>query len=131
MPSGSTMIPPWSSPIPTSSSARIMPLEVTPRRVASPSSLPSGMIAPGLATATVWPVATFGAPHTMVRAAPEPSSTLQTVSRSASGWRSLSSTRPTTNAPGSPTPVRCSRSSLSPAMVRASATSAAGSPGSQ
>jgi hypothetical protein len=79
------MIPLWSSPMPTSSSARIMPLERTPRSVASPSSLPSGMTAPGRATATVWPAATLGAPQTIVRGAPEPSSTSQTVSRSASG----------------------------------------------
>ena len=60
------MIPSWSSPIPTSSSARIIPLERTPRSLASPSSVPSGMIAPGSATATVWPAATLGAPQTIV-----------------------------------------------------------------
>ena len=47
------MIPSWSSPMPTSSSARIIPLEATPRSLASPSVLPSGMTAPGRATATV------------------------------------------------------------------------------
>ena len=64
------MIPSWSSPIPTSSSARIIPLERTPRSLASPSSVPSGMTAPGSATATVWPAATLGAPQTIVCGSP-------------------------------------------------------------
>ena len=125
------MIPSWSSPIPSSSSARIMPLDLTPRSFASPSSVPSGMIAPGSATATVWPAATFGAPHTIVWGAALPTSTRQTLSRSASGCLSDSSTLPTTNSEGSPTPTRCRRSTLSPAIVRASAISWALRPGSQ
>ena len=65
-PSGSsTMIPSCSVPIASSSSARIIPLDSTPRSLALPSFDPSGMTAPGLATATVWPAATFGAPHTI------------------------------------------------------------------
>ena len=60
------MIPSWSSPIPTSSSARIIPLDFTPRSFASPSFVPSGITAPGRATATVWPAATLGAPQTIV-----------------------------------------------------------------
>jgi hypothetical protein len=127
----STMMPAWSSPMPTSSSARIIPLDRTPRSFASPSFVPSGMTAPGSATATVWPAATLGAPQTIVRDSPLPSSTTQTVSRSASGCFSASSTRPTTNAAGSPTPVRCRRSSLTPAIVRESAISSALVPGSQ
>ena len=43
---------------------------------------------PGSATATFWPAATFGAPHTIVRSAPSPTSTRQTESRSAFGCRS-------------------------------------------
>ena len=125
------MIPLWSSPMPTSSSARIMPLEATPRSSASPRVLPSGINAPGKATATVCPAATFGAPQTIVWGSPRPTSTTQTLSRSAFGWRSDSSTRPVRNAAGSPTPVRWSRSSLSPAIVSASAISSAGMPGSQ
>ena len=67
------MMPSWSSPIPTSSSARIIPLEATPRSFASPSVLPSGITAPGSATATVCPAATFGrAAHDRLRlAAPD------------------------------------------------------------
>ena len=70
------MMPSWSSPIPTSSSARIIPLDFTPRSFASPSVAPSGITAPGSATATVWPAATFGAPHTIVWGSPRPTSTL-------------------------------------------------------
>ena len=60
------MIPWWSSPIPTSSSARIIPWDSTPRSFALPSVEPSGITAPGRATATTWPAATLGAPHTIV-----------------------------------------------------------------
>ena len=52
--------------MPTSSSARIIPLDLTPRSFASPSVEPSGITAPGSATATVWPAATLGAPQTIV-----------------------------------------------------------------
>ena len=52
----------------------------TRRRAAwpRPASVPSGIIAPGSATATVWPAATLGAPQTIVRGSPEPSSTAHT-----------------------------------------------------
>ncbi len=51
-----------------------------PRSLASPSFWPPGMIAPGSATATVWPAATLGAPQTIVRGSPPlPSSTVQTL----------------------------------------------------
>ena len=63
-----TMIPSWSSPIPTSSSARIIPCDSTPRSFALPSVEPSGITAPGSATATLCPAATFGAPQTIVLA---------------------------------------------------------------
>ena len=117
--------------MPTSSSARIIPLERTPRSFASPSFDPSGMIAPGSATATVCPASTFGAPHTIVCGSLRPTSTSHTLRRSASGCRSADRTLPITNSAGSPTPVRWSRSSLSPAIVRASAISSALVPGSQ
>ena len=57
-----------SPPVPISSSfsARIIPSETTPRSFARLSFVPSGMTAPGVATATVWPAATFGAPQTIV-----------------------------------------------------------------
>src|SRR5215212_8144266 len=85
------------------------------------------MIAPGLATATIWPAATFGAPQTIVDVEP-PTSTSQTVSRSASGCLSADKTRPTTNSDTSPTPPRWSASTFVPVIVRRSARSAADRP---
>ena len=64
------MIPACSVPIATSSSARIIPWDSMPRSFALPSLVPSGITAPGLATATVWPAATLGAPHTIRWGAP-------------------------------------------------------------
>ncbi len=128
---GSTIVSAWSPLIPTSSSARIIPLDLTPRSFASPSSVPSGMIAPGRATATVWPAATLGAPHTIWRSVPEPSSTMQTVSRSASGCRSADRTLPTTNAEVSPTPTCSILSGWRPAEASRSPSSSAERAGSQ
>ena len=42
------------------------------------SFVPSGMTAPGRATATVWPAATFGAPQTICAGSSSPTSTVQT-----------------------------------------------------
>ena len=58
----------------SSSSARIIPLDSTPRSLAFFSLVPSGMTEPGRATATVWPAATFGAPQTIVAARRSPRS---------------------------------------------------------
>ncbi len=73
-----------------------MPLDSTPRSFALPSLVPSGITAPGLATATVCPAATLGAPQTICDGVEPPMSTMQTLRRSASGWRLRSSTLPTT-----------------------------------
>ncbi len=78
------MIPQCSPPMPTSSSARIIPLDGWPRSFAAFRRVPSGITAPGVATATVWPAATFDAPQTICDG-PVPVSTWQTDSRSASG----------------------------------------------
>ena len=43
----STMIPAWSAPMASSSSARIIPADSTPRSLALPSFVPSGITAPG------------------------------------------------------------------------------------
>ncbi len=96
--SSSTMIPALRSPWGSSSSseaARIIPSETIPRSLAFPSFVPPGITAPGRATATVCPAATFGAPHTIVAGSPSPRSTEQTLRRSASGCCSALSTRPT------------------------------------
>ncbi len=61
----STMIPSWSSPSSSSRSERIIPRLSMPRSFATLRARPSGISAPGSATATVWPVATFGAPQTI------------------------------------------------------------------
>ncbi len=96
MPS-STMIPCELSASSSSLADRIIPSEATPLSLAFFSFVPSGMTAPGCATATVCPAATFGAPHTIVAGSSPPKSTLQTFSRSASGCCSAESTRPITN----------------------------------
>ena len=86
------------------------------RRGAWPSSsfVPSGMTAPGRATPTVCPAATFGAPQTICWGSPSPTSTMQTFSRSASGCCSALSTRPTTKFATSGTPCRCDAVDLGP-----------------
>ena len=127
----STMIPSWSGPIATSSSARIIPADSTPRSFARLSFVPSGITAPGSATATIWPAATFGAPHTIVRSSPVPTSTVQTVSRSASGCCSALSTRPTRKCSSAPTPWPWTASTFVPVIVSWCSSSAIGMPGSQ
>src|SRR5215210_6197966 len=129
--SSRTMIPACSVPMASSSSARIMPSDSTPRSFAWPSFVPPGMTAPGRATATVWPPATFGAPHTIWAVWPPPTSTRHTLRRSASGWRPDSSTLPTTKCSSAPTPWWWTASTFVPVMVRRSSTSRAARPGSQ
>ena len=89
------------------------------------------MRAPGSATATVWPASTLGAPQTIVRGSPSPVSTVQTLSRSASGCCSRLSTLPTTkpSAEGGPTVV--TRSTSVPVIASRSASSSGADPGSQ
>ena len=127
----STIVSECSSEMPTSSSARIIPLDSTPRSFALPSFVPSGITAPGRATATIWPAATLGAPQTICSGSPAPTSTLQTVSRSASGCGSASSTRPTTNPSASPTPTRSIRATSVPVRSNRSAISAVERSGEQ
>src|SRR5436190_2799748 len=124
------MIPAASSPISSSASERIIPLDSTPRRRTLPSSRPPGRTAPGSATATVCPPATFEAPQTIVRS-PSPASTVQTRRRSAFGCGSAARTRPTTKPSGEGTPNRETRSTSTARVDRSSATASAGSPGSQ
>ena len=125
------MIPSCSVPMASSSSARIIPSEATPRSLACFSRVPSGMTAPGRATATVWLTATLGAPQTMRAMSPSPTATVQTVRRSASGWGSASSTRPTRKCSSAVTPCVKSRSTLVPVMVSRSSSSAMSSSGRQ
>ncbi len=130
-PASSTMIPSCSVPMPSSSSARIIPRDSCPRSLARLSFVPSGMTAPGAATATIWPAATFGAPQTICAGSPSPVSTMQTVRRSASGWRSADSTRPTRKCSSAATPWRWTRSTSVPVSASRVASASAGSSGSQ
>src|SRR5882757_1328734 len=129
--SSSTMMPSCSSPISISSAARIIPSEATPRSFALRSFSPPGIRAPGSATATVWPVPTLGAPQTIVRGPSSPTSTVQTRSRSASGCWTASVTLPTTKLSGLGGPTTSIRSTSVPVITSRSASSSAGTPGSQ
>ena len=66
---------------------------------------PPGIVAPGSATGTVCPASTLGAPQTIVRRSPSPTSTVQTLSRSASGCFSQVNTLPTTKPSGAGGPT--------------------------
>ena len=125
-----TTIPAASSPISSSASERIIPSDSTPRSFALPSLVPSGITAPGSATGTVCPAATFGAPQTIVLP-PSPASTSQTLSRSASGCCSTESTLPTTNPSASGAPACVMRSTSIECIARSSASSSTESWGSQ
>ena len=129
-----TRIPLPSEPRPSSFSDRIMPSETTPRRRACLSVEPSGSTAPGRATATLWPAATLGAPHTIV-AGPlgeaSPRSTLHTFRRSALACGATSSTRPTRKCSRPATPWWWTVSTFVPVIVRRSSTPCASSGGSQ
>src|SRR3954462_4051311 len=100
--SGSSMIPEWSLPSSTSSSARIIPSESSPRTLRCSSCRPPGSFAPGSATATVAPAPKFHAPQTIWRGSPSPTSTRVSCSRSAFGCLIASSTRPTRKRPRLP-----------------------------
>jgi hypothetical protein len=107
-----------------------MPSDSTPRSLALPSLVPSGITAPGRATGTVWPAATLGAPQTIVRL-PSPASTSQTLSLSASGCFSTERTLPTTKESEDGGPTWSIRSTSMLCMASSSASSSAESCGSQ
>jgi hypothetical protein len=128
--SSRTMMPSASSASSSSAAERIIPSEGTPLSFALRIFIPPGIVAPGRTTATVWPASTLGAPQTIVRS-PSPVSTLQTLSRSAFGCRSRSSTLPTTNPSADAGPIVSSRSTSVPVITSRSASSAGSMPGSQ
>ena len=86
---GSTIMPSCILPKPISSSAQIIPLEDCPRIFAclitngSPSK--GNIFVPGVATITFCPAATLGAPQTICKISPVPTSTVVRLSLSASG----------------------------------------------
>ena len=133
--SSSTSRPPWSSDSFSSRAEHSMPWLSTPRSLPSlianglPSS-PGGSAAPTRAHGTLMPGRTFGAPQTMFSVAPEPSSTWQTLRRSAFGCRSTESTFATTTPANGGATGRASSTSM-PDMVSRSASSAVPIGGSQ
>ncbi len=106
------MIPVWSAPRSTSSSARIIPSDTSPRTFRRSSVSPFGSTAPGSATATVAPAPKFHAPQTIERASPSPTSTLVSCSRSAFGCFTASTTRPTRKRPRLPSSSATPRVSI-------------------
>ena len=72
-----------------------MPSLSAPRIFARVISMPPGMTVPSVASGTIMPAATLGAPQTMRSSAP-PASTRQSLSLSAFGCFSAASTRATT-----------------------------------
>ena len=101
-PASSTSRPPWSSESLSSRAEHSMPRLSTPRilptlmRNGSPPASAGGSSAPTRAHGTRIPASTLGAPQTMLRCSPAPTSTMQTRRRSASGCFSTATTRPTT-----------------------------------
>jgi len=69
-----------------------MPWLSSPRIFAALMTRPLGIVVPTVASGTIMPAATFGAPHTIL-SSPEPPSTRQSFSLSAFGCFSASSTR--------------------------------------
>ena len=69
-PAGSTMIPRWSSPRPSSRAEQIIPSEMRPYVSRAPIAKPPGSTAPGNATGTRSPTTKFVAPQTIPRSGP-------------------------------------------------------------
>ena len=122
---GRTMMPSWLSPMPSSSSAQIIPNDSTPRILDFLILKSPGSTVPSWAKRTFWPAATLGAPQTTVSGSPAPAFTVVMWRWSESGCASQVNTSATTT-PASP-PGICSCSSTPstsmPIAVIASATS--------
>ncbi len=126
-----TRIPSLPEPSSSSVSEQIMPSEATPLSLRFSIFIPPGMTAPGSATATVWPAATLGAPHTMLAGSSPPTSTVHALSLSASGCFSALSTRPTTNPSVDATPWWWIASTFVPLIVSRSSIARTSRSGSQ
>ena len=88
-------MPSWSSESASSLPEHSMPWLSSPRIFDVRITVPSGSVAPIVASGAIIPGRTLGAPHT-TETLPAPPSTWQIESRSALGWRATSSTRATT-----------------------------------
>ncbi len=117
--SGSTQMPSWSVPCPSSRREQHMPQLTTPRSLLFLILKSPGSTAPTHATGTLMPAAMLGAPQTTCTGSSAPTSTETTCIWSESGWSSQVSTWPTTtpssaspsfSTPSTPVPVRSSRS---------------------
>ena len=124
--SGRTIMPSWLLPIPSSSSAQIIPKDSTPRIFDFLILKSPGSTVPICAKSTFCPAATLGAPQTTVRSSSPPASTFVMWRWSESGCASHSTTLATTT-PASPPGISSCSSRLStsiPIEVIASATCA-------
>ena len=117
-----SIIPSCSSESPISASEQIMPTDSTPRNLAFFILKLFGKTAPTVATATLRPLRTFGAPQIICRLLPLPISTMQRLNLSALGCLSQLTTTPTTtpSKSGATGPIL---STSRPAMVNFSAKS--------
>ena len=77
VPVGSTRMPEWSSPMPSSSAAQIMPSDVRPYVLRAEIVNPPGSTAPGSATTTESPSTKFVAPQMTLLTCSGPTSTWQ------------------------------------------------------
>ena len=98
-PASSTIMPSCSVPRPISSSAHIIPCEISPLILVSfilnGSPFTGKSVAPGGATITFWPASTLGAPHTIGSKSPFPTFTVVTINLSALLCFSTRCTSPT------------------------------------
>ncbi len=127
--SGSSRIPSCSSDRPSSRAEQSMPFDSTPRSFARRITSPEASRAPSRASGVFMPARTLGAPQTTCSRAEPPPATWQTVSLSASGWRSTESTSPTTTPWKSPAAGSIDSTSR-PLMVRRAASAAGSRPAS-
>ena len=75
--------------IPISCNEQIIPSERSPRNFALLIFIPPGKRPPTVATMTLCPASTFGAPQTICTGASSPISTWHKLNLSASGWGAL------------------------------------------
>ena len=115
---GSGMSPSELSARPSSEAEQSIPMETTPRSFDFLILKSPGSLAPINAVGATIPSWTLGAPQTICSgsSAAVATSTVQTLSLSASGWASILSTRPTTT-PLNSAATGSTPSSSSPAMV--------------
>ena len=108
-------------PRPSSSDEHSMPAESTSRSFETLISKPPGITVPGSATGTRSPALKFLAPQTIWRGLPSPTSTRQTLRRSADGCFSNDTISPTTTRGSGARPKVWTDSTSSPSIGSTSA----------